>query len=93
MFFIPKVAMTSSNLPFQLRRVQFPVRLCFCMTINISQGQSLKVAGLDLTTPSFAHGQLYVDCSRMGSCSNLFILCGGVEHVMFFTHLPFSKLA
>jgi len=69
--------MTSSNLPFSLKRVQFPVRVCFCMTINKSQGQSLKVAGLDLTTPCFAHGQLYVGCSRVGNPANLHILCNG----------------
>ena len=34
------------------------------MTINKSQGQSFKVVGLDLETECFAHGQLYVGCSR-----------------------------
>ena len=75
--FIPKVPMTSSSLLFQLRRVQFPVRLCVWMTINKSQGQSLKVADLDLSVPCFAHGQLYVGCSRVGSSNNLYILCDG----------------
>ena len=44
------------------------------MTINKSQGQTLKIAGLDLTLPCFSHGQLYVGCSRVGSPQNLFIL-------------------
>ena len=74
--YIPKVPMNSTALPFLLKRVQFPLRLCFGMTINKSQGQSLKVAGLDLSTPCFAHGQLYVGCSRVGSPDNLFVLCG-----------------
>ena len=59
---------------FTLKRLQFPVRLSFAMTINKSQGQTLKIAGLDLTLPCFSHGQLYVGCSRVGSPQNLFIL-------------------
>ena len=44
------------------------------MTINKSQGQSLKVAGLDRTTPCFAHGQRYVGLSRVSNLHNLHIL-------------------
>ncbi|KAJ5145909.1 uncharacterized protein N7515_000473 [Penicillium bovifimosum] len=41
---IPRVPLetTEGQLSFTLRRVQFPIRLCFAMTINKSQGQSLK---------------------------------------------------
>ena len=83
--YIPKIPTTSTNLPFQLRRVQFPLRVCFCMTINKSQGQSLKVVGLDLTTPCFAHGQFYVGCSRVGNPDNLHILCndGKTRNVVY----------
>ncbi|KAJ8584433.1 DNA repair and recombination protein PIF1 [Rhizopogon salebrosus TDB-379] len=34
------------------------------MTINKAQGQSVKWVGLDLRTPVFSHGQLYVALSR-----------------------------
>ena len=44
------------------------------MTINKSQGQTLKVVGIDLTTPCFSHGQLYVAFSRVSSPNNLFVL-------------------
>ena len=71
--FIPRIPLKNSDSVLPLRRLQFPVRLAFAMTINKSQGQSLKVAGVDLSTPCFAHGQLYVACSRVGSPSNLFI--------------------
>jgi ATP-dependent exoDNAse (exonuclease V) alpha subunit len=37
------------------------------MTINKSQGQSVEHVGLDLRTPVFSHGQLYVALSR---CTN-----------------------
>jgi hypothetical protein len=33
---------------FQFKRLQFPVKLCFAMTINKSQGQTLKMVGVDL---------------------------------------------
>ncbi|GBN43546.1 hypothetical protein AVEN_185539-1 [Araneus ventricosus] len=60
--------------PFQFKRLQFPVRLSFAMSINKAQGQSLKVVGLDLLKPFFSHGQLYVGCSRVGNAYNLYIL-------------------
>ncbi|KAG2743363.1 helicase-like protein [Suillus brevipes Sb2] len=34
------------------------------MTINKAQGQSVKWVGLNLRTPVFSHGQLYVALSR-----------------------------
>jgi len=53
-----------SRIPFVIRRRQFPVKLCFAMTINKSQGQTLQNVGLFLPTTVFAHGQLYVALSR-----------------------------
>ncbi|GBN37068.1 hypothetical protein AVEN_2251-1 [Araneus ventricosus] len=40
--FIPRITLSpsDSNLPFQLQRRQFPIRLGFAMTINKSRGQS-----------------------------------------------------
>ena len=75
--FIPRIALTSESdvsLPFILRRVQFPVRLAFGMTINKSQGQSLNHVGLHLITPVFTHGQLYVGLSRATSFPNIRVL-------------------
>lgn len=72
--FIPRIPIIPSDLPFQFKRLQFPVRLSFSMSINKAQGQSLKVVGLDLQKPCFSHGQLYVGCSRVGNSENLHIL-------------------
>jgi hypothetical protein len=71
--FIPRLTITPSDLqlPFQLSRRQFPVRLAFAMTINKSQGQSLDVIGLDFRHPVFTHGQFYVAVSRATSAANI----------------------
>ena len=65
--FIPRIPIFSDKLSFKFKRLQFPVRLSFAMTINKSQGQTLKIAGLDLSSPCFSYGQIYVGCSRVGS--------------------------
>ena len=70
---IPRISMILTDLPFDFKRLQLPMRLAFAMTINKSQGQSLEVCGINLEFPCFAHGQLYVACSRVGKPSSLFI--------------------
>ena len=69
---IPRIPMIPTDLPFQFKRLQFPIRLAFAITINKAQGQSLAKCGIDLNTDCFSHGQLYVACSRVGKPDNLF---------------------
>ena len=69
-----KLTTTEEDLPFILERTQFPVRLCFAMTVNKSQVQSLNQVGVDLRTPAFSHGQLYVALSRVTSHDRLTLL-------------------
>ncbi|GAA0145546.1 DNA helicase [Lithospermum erythrorhizon] len=75
---IPKIPLeTNPNdskylIPFVRR--QIPVRLCFAMTINKSQGQTLSYVGLYLKQPVFCHGQLYVALSRAKTGSNVKVL-------------------
>ncbi|GFY31477.1 ATP-dependent DNA helicase [Trichonephila clavipes] len=63
---LPRIPMIPTDMPFEFKRLQFPVRLAFAMTIDKAQGQSLQVCGLNLENPCFSHGQLYVACSRVG---------------------------
>ena len=48
------------DLPFEICRLQFPVKLAFALTINRSQGQSVSKCGILLPKNVWTHGQIYV---------------------------------
>ena len=56
--FIPRITLSPpvEAIGFHLSRRQFPVQLAFAMTINKSQGQSVKYIGINFQTPVFTHG-------------------------------------
>lgn len=64
--FLPRIDLAPSDttLPFVLKQRQFPVTPAYAITINKSQGQSYDHVGINLRTPVFSHGQLYVALSR-----------------------------
>jgi ATP-dependent DNA helicase PIF1 len=68
------ITIIPADVLIQFKRFQFPIRLAFAMTINKSQGLTMSVCSLDLSTSFFSHVQfiqLYVACSRP---SSLFVL-------------------
>ncbi|GJT93726.1 ATP-dependent DNA helicase RRM3-like protein, partial [Tanacetum coccineum] len=69
------ISLTDTKMPFKLNRRQFPIQVCFAMTINKSQGHTLSHVGLFLRRPVFSHGQLYVAVSRVKSKKGLKVLC------------------
>lgn len=75
--FIPHIPLESScklQYPIHFKRMQIPVRLCFAMTINKAQGQTLDVVGIYLSQTVFSHGQLYVALSRARRAASVKIL-------------------
>jgi len=80
--FIPMISFIPSDtqLPFEFKRRQFPIRPAFAMTINKAQGQTMKFVGIFLPQPVFSHGQLYVALSRVSSESKICIMIEGEKY-------------
>ncbi|CAN1216766.1 ATP-dependent DNA helicase PIF1, partial [Linum perenne] len=57
-----------------LPRRQYPIALCFAMTINKSQGQTLHQVGICLKRQVFIHGQLYAAIAHVTKKSGLKII-------------------
>ena len=93
---IPRIEMepTNTHFPFVFKRVQFHLQICFTMTINKSQGQSLDTVDLFLPRPVFTHGQLYVAIFRVTSPKGLHILIeGDIDRVYnFMANVVFDEV-
>ncbi|XP_027109519.2 uncharacterized protein [Coffea arabica] len=75
--FIHRISMqppSDEQYPVPYKRTQFPIRLCFVMTINKAQGQTLDFVSIYLKEPVFSHGQLYVTLSRAKTASAVKVL-------------------
>ena len=76
-------------------RLQLPLRVCYALTINKSQGQTLTKIGLDLRTDVFTHGQLYVALSRAQKRSSIMCLTlparlrGALNRTAFVANITF----
>ena len=68
---IPKIGLYTSELPYKFKRIQFPVRLSFALSIHISQGQFLNDVGVYLEKDVFSHGMVYVMMLSRTTNSNM----------------------
>ena len=64
---LPRITLLPSEmeLPYTLKRWQFPIGPCFVMSPIKAQGQTLDSVGVDLPEHVFTHGQPYVAFSRV----------------------------
>ncbi len=69
--FSVRVTSESSGLPFTFTRRQFPIIPAYCVSVHKSQGQSLCKIGFVAEKDAFAHGQVYVALSRVGSWDDI----------------------
>ena len=61
------------SFPFELTRLQFPIKIAFALTINRAQGQSVTTCGILLPKNVWTHGQIYVAFSRCGNPNNIYV--------------------
>ena len=76
LYLIPRIKLTTteSNMLYILSQQQYPIYLYFTMTVNKSQGQSVKTIGVDLQTSAFTYSQIYVALSQVTSAQGVTVL-------------------
>jgi ATP-dependent DNA helicase PIF1 len=81
-----KLSAKASN-GIEFERLQFPVKLAYAITSNRSQGQTFtnKVI-IDCRSPSFAHGQLYVACTRATDPNNIIVIGAPAQQAIAVTY-------
>jgi ATP-dependent DNA helicase PIF1 len=59
--YIPRINLTTkgNKWPFTLRHRQFPMKVCYSMIINKSQGQTLSNVGVYLKKKVFTHSYMW----------------------------------
>jgi hypothetical protein len=62
------------------------------MTINKSQGQSVKHVGLDLSSSVFTHGQFYVAVPRVTSLSNIKAMWNEVQQEAVTKNIVYTEV-
>ena len=78
---LPRITLQPSDteLLFILKRRQFPIRPCFAMSTNKSQGQTLDSIGVYLPEHIFTNGQLYVAFRRVCTAAALAVYVNNSE--------------
>ena len=81
-FYLPRISFEFQprQTSWTVERRQFPLRLAYATTFNSCQGLTLDKVVLDLTTPVFAHGQLYTSLSRVRQGNDVHVLLSPDNH-------------
>ena len=76
LWLIPHIKFTfmKGKLLFVINKRQFPIQLCFAMTVNKLQKQSFNFVKIDLCIPVFTHKQLYVALLKIIDICGLLLL-------------------
>ena len=67
---IPLIPSDDTN-PVIFKRIQFPIKIAYALTMNRVQSQTFHHVGIDFTRQAFSHGQLYTAISRITRPQNL----------------------
>ena len=93
---IPRIKFDINHtIGYTLVRTQFPLQLCYAMTINKSQGQTLPWSIFDVTVPCFTHGQGYVALSRANFFPNTAMFCNTnqiFDNAVIFENVVYDEL-
>ena len=66
---------------YKFIRIQFPLRLAYCLSYNRSQGQSAKRIVVDIVVPPFCHGHMYVAFSTARRYDGCIVYCSKEQAV------------
>ena len=86
---IPKIPIHTKqdDSPFILKRIQWPVRIAYIMSMNKYQGRNFTKCSVLLTNSVFTNGQLYFGLLRCGEPNSLSIYVNRNEY----SHPPNDK--
>ena len=76
LWLIPCIKLTfiKGELLFIISKRQFPIQLCFAMTVNKSQGQFFNFIGVNLQILAFIYSQLYITLSQVITVNGISVL-------------------
>ena len=93
---LPRISLSPSitgmDFAIKLNRRQFPIQLALALTVNKSQGQTIKHVGVDLRKPVFSHGQLYVAFSHATSSEHINVLLSPDLHTYKTVNVVYNEI-
>jgi hypothetical protein len=95
-FIFPRIQFKFGDIGATILRKQFPLRLCYAMTKNKSQGQTLQKVAVCEHRLAFAHGQSYVSYGRVCNATSMLVLLSDnhpqIDHVKHIRNIVWKEL-